>query len=216
MSEQRQCSEFENLKFQNSVPTENRGLPYPIIRVPEKGVLKVTIQSADFVAHYTHHDDGRGQACLGEGCEMCARKRDRRFLGYMWARPIKTGFIAMLELPPTGLLVLEQIRNEHTTLAGLQLYAWRKNSRKKGGVIIEPRGWADRVDIPDSAPSVEKWCATLWKIDVPRIDPAIADPIGQMDRVDYDRAKDLLSPPKGNRVKWPDQIYDGSTVNGVH
>ena len=156
--------------FSNDLPakTENRG--YDLTRTPSDGQLKGLITCHDLIGCYTHWWGGRTVPCEDDNCEACKANTPSRWHCYLSLLLTKTFDHILFECTGKAALPLIEWRDEHGTLRGAFMTAWRPKRRHNARVEILLKPYdTSQLKFPP-APDLKRAMPVIWQLPGPAIE----------------------------------------------
>lgn len=157
-------------------PTDNRSVPFRLVRVPAKAPLTGIITALEPLGCYTHFAKRRTLPCDGEErCEYCAEGFSRRWHCYVSLLLAQSLEHVILELTAAGSDPLRNYYRLHDTIRECRMSAVRPSGRPNGRVIVTckpPQHSMTRIPDP---PDVRRILCHLWGIQYRNDEPITID-----------------------------------------
>jgi len=152
------------LNFSTTIPTDPRGMAFPIERTPAHGKLVAAVTSENLIGTYTHFWKGHTMPCTQPDCEAHDAGIPFRWHGYVAALSNKNSLHFIFEFTAQAADTFDQYRKAHGTLRGCRFEATRLHSRFNGRVILTCRPLDQQQYQLPTAPDVAACMAIIWNI----------------------------------------------------
>jgi hypothetical protein len=188
------------LHFDHSVPKGELKLRHNVLRTPGKGKIDLCLQSDDFLGHQVHFYGGQSQPHFADPCEGCLKGIDLRWEGYIWARRGGSGELVFFAFPPTAGSVIEGLRGDFGSLAGLVIQCQRLQGRTNGPVAVKLLSRVEHFEAPRGLPPVDLFLSALWRKSVQRQLQGTNDPLGEIPAAQQGMYDSLFQRVNGNSL----------------
>ena len=150
--------------FSNQLPpkTENRG--FDLRRTPPDKPLKGLITCDDLIGCYTHWWGGRTVPCEDGDCDACKANTPSRWHCYMSVLEASTRDHFIFECTGKAALPLIEWREEHGTLKGALMTAFRPKRRRNARVEIVLKAYDTRGIVIPTAPDLMRALSVIWQL----------------------------------------------------
>jgi hypothetical protein len=146
-------------------PTNNRGVPYRLLRVPAKGTLKGVITSTEPVAANTHYVANRTIPCESPNdCAACQQGHSYRYHCYTGLLLSATFEHVILELTAAASETLRNYHKLNKCTRGVCITAQRPSGRHNGRVILAIGQATNHADQLPDEPDLMAVLCHIWGI----------------------------------------------------
>ena len=122
--------------FTNAPPDDGGQRPLQLIRVPSQSKIRWLITTPDLIGTPTHYYHGRTQPCEGPECQACQEGLSWRWHGYVAIYSPRSQRHCLLELTARVAESFVRYRDDHGTLRGCDMTAWRSPQQPNGKVFV--------------------------------------------------------------------------------
>lgn len=164
--------------FGEAPPEGDSPCRFELVRTPPKGFFRATVISENVVGHRMHHWHGSTLPCVDRPCEACEARRKSEWKGWVFVVDESRMDPFVFEFPTSGGFAFKKIREKYTTIRGLRIETYRKTKRGNGPIGINlGHERADIYKLP-LAPSMLKFLAALWRMEVSSFSGSGIDALG--------------------------------------
>jgi len=119
-------------------------VPYPIVRIPKAGVLRMEVCTRSWVNLMVHYTGSGAKVCPGEDkCTACLSGILQQWQGYVMATPIDKRQFFIVPLTQLAAYMLKQQVWRKQSLWGAKVVLTRTGPRANGPVEASIWGWSD-------------------------------------------------------------------------
>jgi len=150
--------------FSNQLPPKTERKGYDLHRTPPDKPIKGLITCDDLIGCYTHWWGGRTVPCEGETCEACKNNSPSRWHCYLSVLESGTHDHFLFECTGKAALPLIAWREEHGTLRGVLMTAFRPKRKRNARVEMILKAYDCRNTRLPQPPDLIRALSVIWQL----------------------------------------------------